>query len=101
MVRWWSDKSRTSSGPRAERRRGARCKNTDMKKRILIAASALAVLFVSCDSKLCYCYTPTAEGTYESEVYTSSDKVCNSMNHGDYACVERNERMPVDELAHK
>ena len=71
------------------------------KKHIIPLMAAAALLLVSCDSKLCYCYEPTASGPYESEVYTNSDTPCNSMNHGDYACVEQNERMNPGDIAYK
>lgn len=73
-----------------------------MKKKLLLpVAASLALLTASCDSKLCYCYEPTASGTYESEVYVNSDTPCSSMNHGDYACVENNERMNPGDIAYK
>ena len=58
----------------------------------------MAVLaFVSCDTKLCYCY----ENHHEEEMYVSSDVACNSYSRGDRGCVEQNERMDPRELAKK
>ena len=54
-----------------------------MKRRVImaLAACAVAAVFASCDSKLCYCYESTAQGVYEQEVYTNSDTPCNAMSN--------------------
>ena len=66
-----------------------------------LAACAVAALFASCDSKLCYCYESTAQGVYEQEVYTNSDTPCNAMSNSSRGCVESNERMNPGDIAYK
>lgn len=61
-----------------------------MKKKALLTISAIAALtFVSCDSKLCYCYNNGREET----VYVNPDVACNAYSNGSRGCVEENERM--------
>ena len=70
-----------------------------MKKKVLIAMTAVAALcLASCDTKLCYCYEPTATGTVEQTVYANPDTPCASLGSGNRGCVERNERMDPDEI---
>lgn len=66
-----------------------------MKKRLIIPVAAfVAILFASCDQKLCYCYQSTSTGVYEEEVYTNTDTPCNALGNADRGCVESNERLP-------
>jgi hypothetical protein len=70
-----------------------------MKKKIFVATLSLIglVAFASCDSKICYCYERSANGTvHETEVYTSNDTPCNSMSRGDRGCIESYERGTID-----
>ena len=75
----------------------------NMKKRIIMALGVVAVaaMFASCDQKLCYCYTPSAQGVYEEEVYTNTDTPCNALGNATRGCVERNERMNPGDIAYK
>lgn len=75
----------------------------NMKKRVIlaIAAFAVAMVFASCDSKLCYCYESTTQGVYEQEVYTNTDTPCNAMSNSSRGCVESNERMDPNNIAYK
>lgn len=67
------------------------------KKRLLLSLAAVAALFfVSCDSKLCYCYTSTSQGVLEEEVYTNSDTPCNALGNSSRGCIEQNERGTFD-----
>lgn len=65
-----------------------------MKKTIipLLALAALA-LFAACDTKKCYCY----ENGREYVDYVSPDQRCATLTHGDYGCVEINERLSPEE----
>ncbi|MBR4229905.1 MAG: hypothetical protein IKR83_04270 [Bacteroidales bacterium] len=74
-----------------------------MKKRIVMALSAVAavVLLTSCDSKLCYCYQTTSAGVHEEEVYTNTDNHCNVLSNSSRTCVEQNERMNPGDIAWK
>lgn len=74
-----------------------------MKKKVLIPVALLAVaaLFASCDTKLCYCYQTTSSGVYEEEVYTNTDNHCNALSTNARTCVESNERMDPNEIAYK
>ncbi|MBR6292020.1 MAG: hypothetical protein IKR33_04375 [Bacteroidales bacterium] len=74
-----------------------------MKRRVImaLAACAVAAVFASCDSKLCYCYESTAQGVYEQEVYTNSDTPCNAMSNSSRGCVESHERMNPGDIAYK
>lgn len=74
-----------------------------MKKRIVMALSAVAavVLLASCDSKLCYCYQTTSAGVHEEEVYTNTDNHCNVLSNSSRTCVEQNERMNPGDIAWK
>lgn len=70
-----------------------------MKRRIVIPAVLVlsALCFASCDSKICYCYERSANGTvHETEVYTSNDTPCNSMSRGDRGCIESYERGTIN-----
>mgnify|MGYP006872985223 CR=1 FL=1 len=75
----------------------------NMKKRLILAFGILAVaaMFASCDSKLCYCYTSTSQGVMEEEVYTNTDTPCSSLGNSSRGCVEKNERMNPGEIAYK
>lgn len=75
----------------------------NMKKRILLAITAFAVaaIFASCDSKLCYCYESTTQGVYEQEVYTNTDTPCSSLGNSSRGCVETHERMNPGDIAYK
>ncbi|MBP5528125.1 MAG: hypothetical protein J6X79_06730 [Bacteroidales bacterium] len=73
-----------------------------MKKKVVIPmAAVVALLFASCDSKLCYCYESTAQGVYESEVYTNTDSPCSALSTSNRGCVEQNERMDPGQIAYK
>lgn len=73
-----------------------------MKKSLLKLVALVAVIcFTSCDMKLCYCYEATPESVYESEHYVNEDSPCGSLSHGDVTCVEQNERMNPEDIAHK
>ena len=74
-----------------------------MKKRIVMALSAVAavVLLASCDSKLCYCYQTTSAGVPEEEGYTNTDNHCNVLSNSSRTCVEQNERMNPGDIAWK
>lgn len=70
-----------------------------MKKRIVIPAvlALSALCFISCDSKLCYCYERDSHGqVHESEVYTNTDTPCASLTRGDRGCIETSERGTFD-----
>ena len=62
---------------------------------------AVAALFAACDSKLCYCYTPTSQGVIEDETYTNSDTPCSALGNSTRGCVESNERMNPGDIAYK
>lgn len=64
------------------------------KKLLLPAVAFVALLFASCDQKLCYCYQSTNSGVYEEEVYTNTDTPCNALGNANRGCVESNERLP-------
>lgn len=67
-----------------------------MRKKILASAFLLAALLaVSCDTKLCYCY----ENGYEDEVYVNSDTQCNAYSTSRRGCVESHERMNASQIA--
>ncbi|MBP3763680.1 MAG: hypothetical protein J6I49_07380 [Bacteroidales bacterium] len=70
---------------------------------LAVAGSLLAVMgLASCDSKLCYCYEYTASNVFEQEAYTNTDTPCRTLSRGDSrVCVERNERMPIGDIAYK
>lgn len=68
----------------------------NMKKKIFVPLALMtAVVFASCDSKLCYCY----ENGYETEVYTNSDTPCSALGSGERGCVESYERMDPGQVA--
>ena len=54
-----------------------------------------ALIFASCDTKLCYCYG----NGHEEEMYVSSDVGCSAYSSGNRGCVEQNERMDPREIA--
>lgn len=75
------------------------------KKKFLLplAAFVIALLFASCDSKLCYCYTSTSQGVLEEEVYTNTDTPCSALGNSSRGCIEREERGTFDpgDIAYK
>ncbi len=73
------------------------------KKFLLPIVAFVALVFASCDSKLCYCYTSTSQGVLEEEVYTNTDTPCSALGNSSRGCIEQNERGTFDpsEIAYK
>lgn len=71
------------------------------RKFLLPLVAVVALMFASCDSKLCYCYTSTSQGVHEEEVYTNTDTPCNALGSTSRGCVEQNERMDPGQIAYK
>ena len=76
---------------------------------VLMLCAAACVLLAACDTKLCYCYTYSSNGSAPREVeeYTDAAQACQALNRGvagnggSRVCVESNERMDPSSLVYK